>query len=315
MRPFRLFGKISPMLTTLLITLLATVLALVALFIGATTLLFWYETINEGDASPLHPLGGPRALAWTLRGALNSVRSQLTILLTSPAAIAPKLWLPKASADGAPRVVFIHGIYHNASAWIVASRRFARAGLTDQRTLSYCSFGRDFTATADRLALRLVRELDKEPQRRIVLVGHSMGGLLIRALLKYPTIARHTDAVVTLGTPHQGSKLAALALGRLAKDIRLDGPAIRAIRNAEPTPPCPCLSLYSPVDAMVLPGRALRINLPGWTEQMTRPVSHIGLLYDAEAARAATAFITQACADARQDAGTAADSPQPSVPA
>lgn len=49
---------------------------------------------------------------------------------------------------------------------------------------------------------------------KVILVGHSMGGLVIRGALQYPGVPGEVSAVVTIGTPHVGA-LDYLTLGAL----------------------------------------------------------------------------------------------------
>ena len=53
--------------------------------------------------------------------------------------------------------------------------------------------------------LRAWRESSGQPDARLVLIGHSMGGLVARYFLECLGGWAHTRALITLGTPHQGS--------------------------------------------------------------------------------------------------------------
>ena len=66
------------------------------------------------------------------------------------------------------------------------------------------------TGTVARRAARLGREIAATRAERIVLVGHSMGGLDARYAARHLDPARRVSDVVTLGTPHHGTMLADL---------------------------------------------------------------------------------------------------------
>ena len=59
-------------------------------------------------------------------------------------------------------------------------------------------------------AARLARELEASRADRVVLVGHSMGGLDARYATRHFDPARRVTDVITLGTPHRGTTLADL---------------------------------------------------------------------------------------------------------
>jgi len=100
--------------------------------------------------------------------------------------------------------------YENAA---VTPRRFSLA-----RWFLQAGFAMPLEDRADDVLLRLV--LDGIGERPIVLVGHSMGGLLIKQLLhtandssdpKWRAVVERTRGVCFIATPHNGSDLAKLA--------------------------------------------------------------------------------------------------------
>ena len=118
-------------------------------------------------------------------------------------------------------VVFMHGLCENESYW---QRHRDRTGTTYAEELA----GRGWTPLMLRAntglplrengaaltgLLQQVVEAWPVPVERIVLVGHSMGGLVIRAAgavaadVQEPWTAKVSD-VVTLGTPHLGAPIA-----------------------------------------------------------------------------------------------------------
>jgi len=58
---------------------------------------------------------------------------------------------------------------------------------------------------AEQAAEWLARKRRKEPEAKLVLVGHSMGGLVARYFIEVLGGWRDTRTLVTLGTPHRGS--------------------------------------------------------------------------------------------------------------
>jgi triacylglycerol esterase/lipase EstA (alpha/beta hydrolase family) len=87
------------------------------------------------------------------------------------------------------------------------ARRLRAAGFSTSH-FSYHSIRETIDANSLRLHQLLTGIKDSEEDSEIHVVAHSLGGLLVRHLL-----ARHPDditgRIVTLGTPHQGSQVAA----------------------------------------------------------------------------------------------------------
>jgi pimeloyl-ACP methyl ester carboxylesterase len=66
----------------------------------------------------------------------------------------------------------------------------------------------------------------------VTLIGHSMGGVAIRAYLReYGDGA--VSQVITVGSPHQGTALARALNSTLAKQLRLDSPWLRSLGASE----------------------------------------------------------------------------------
>jgi pimeloyl-ACP methyl ester carboxylesterase len=99
-------------------------------------------------------------------------------------------------------VVLLHGLWLPACFLWPLARRLERRGFAVS-LFSYPSVRDDLAANASRLA-RFLSGIDAG---RVHLVGHSLGGILIRALFHYHP-DRSPGRIVTLGTPHGGCRVA-----------------------------------------------------------------------------------------------------------
>lgn len=100
-------------------------------------------------------------------------------------------------------VVFVHGLWLAGWSMAVLARPFRRAGY-DVRLYTYPSVRAGLAENAERLG-RYVRGLAADP---VHLVGHSLGGIVIRALFQYAPPTQPGRAV-TIVSPHGGSYVAA----------------------------------------------------------------------------------------------------------
>ena len=274
---------------------LAAVLAGPAVLMGV---LAHTENLRTGQLRRVRQLCGGSLFPAVLRALGNSIWSMwLTALALPFAGFASQGASAHTRGHATPPVLYVHGLYHNPAAWFVLRRRLARAGFTAWRTYGYSSFGPSFMEIAAGLAHSIRAAAAESADGTVLLVGHSLGGLIIRAAVAQAGLESCVRGIVTLGTPHQGSTLAGmLAVGRLGRGLKPGG---EILRHLAALPPCRAraLSLYTPTDAMVLPlSGALLLpgdKAAGWRETCLPALSHVGLLYNKKAAALATAFLQE----------------------
>jgi pimeloyl-ACP methyl ester carboxylesterase len=176
------------------------------------------------------PDAAPSAEREAILAALNGVLGDYLVASANPLAVpmafrrdGQRLMLERASlaqrfpGAGARLVVLLHGLCMNDLQWL---RKGHDHGAALARECGYApvylhyNTGLHISINAHALASQLERLLDlwPLPLERVVLLGHSMGGLLARSALHYGAQAgqrwpaRVTD-LVCLGTPHHGAPL------------------------------------------------------------------------------------------------------------
>jgi triacylglycerol esterase/lipase EstA (alpha/beta hydrolase family) len=114
----------------------------------------------------------------------------------------------------------------------------------------------------------------------VVIVAHSMGGLVARACLARRGAGR-VVRLVTLASPHNGTRLAKLGLGANARQMRPDSAFLEGLRRHEGAngPGCPVTSIYSVHDNLVSPQDTSR--LPYARNIALSGAGHIDILRDA----------------------------------
>lgn len=262
--------------------ILAFFLLIFPLWTSLTTYsLFWYENAWRDGSSP----NGRRLGRALLAGVTSSMASVMFILATFPLGFFKKLWKPEPPLAPGPVIVLTHGLYHNASAWLLFSKHLHKAGFHNIFVMNYGSFFTDFDKTFEKFATFVSEASRAAPDRPFYLIGHSLGGLLSRLYAERAIGGRAPAAVITLGSPHQGSKLAAFGLGKLAASLLYRGPLFTKIESEAAGIPCPGYALTSPVDNIVFPREAQRVPYEGWDYHQTRPLSHTAMVYSKSVAR------------------------------
>ena len=126
-------------------------------------------------------------------------------LLQQPWANKPKLTMPPDGIHLKTPVVLVHGYLCNHKVWDKMAEQLRQAGhpvlAVDLEPL-FTSIDR-YAPIIEETASELCRQSGVD---QVALVGHSMGGLAIRAWMRSCGTAR-VARIVTLGTPHQGTRI------------------------------------------------------------------------------------------------------------
>lgn len=212
-------------------------------------------------------------------GAVRLVVEELAAMVLIFAVIQPfeRFWLgPDRLARPArsrPPVLLIHGYQCNRGFWFWLRPRLERAGWT-VATHSLEPVYSDIDAYVDGIAGRIDQVLAATGASQVILVGHSMGGLASRAYLRRHGTGK-VARLVTLGSPHRGTRLARLGLGPNARQMRIGSPWLQGL--SAPLPPT-SVSIYSCHDNYVFPQQACS-TLEGAANIAIGGVSHLGMAF------------------------------------
>lgn len=196
-------------------------------------------------------------------------------------------------------VVLVHGVWLGGWTLWPLARRLARRGY-EPRVFSYPSVGADLRQNA----ARLNDFLAPLAGATVHLVGHSLGGILIRALFRYFPL-QPAGRIVHLGTPNGGSRVAR-ALARSAPGRRLLGRSLgQFLQEYESWGPLPrelgviagdvglgvgrlLAPLPGPSDGTVT---VAETRAPEAADHVVLPVSHTSMLLSRAVAQQVDAFL------------------------
>ena len=148
-------------------------------------------------------------------------------------------------------VVLVHGYGSSTASWFRVERSLRSAGFCTVRAMAHHPLARDIPSLATRL-VRLTNSLAAATgTARVHLVGHSLGGLIIRYAVCLLGLDPIVDTAITVATPHRGSRLAWLGLGTAAGQARPNSGVLRRIHAADPPAPTRWIAYYSDSDLLV----------------------------------------------------------------
>ncbi len=277
------------------------------LFVDSTG--FGRELSPGGDAEPREPRSflarldfpHPRALLPALIreafylgfAAMASGLFRATRPLRAVSHTPGRLRRRRLDPGGPPPIVFVHGWGGDETNVLPLARRLAAAG-RGRRPVVHGASLLDFRRPVEDLAevaLAAIRAaLERTGAERVDVVAHSMGGLATRHLLLHLGGRTLVRRVATLASPHQGTALAVLGIGRPRIQCQPESeflcglaPDLRAL------PEGMLLSVFSDGDIIVPPVAA---RVPAPQKNLLVPgLGHVGILYDGRVARAVAAHL------------------------
>ncbi|MBI4817260.1 MAG: alpha/beta fold hydrolase [Deltaproteobacteria bacterium] len=227
---------------------------------------------------------------WVAAGGPTRPRTRLVVavsvelLLTFIGALTWPLGLldvrPKKrdSDDGVP-VILLHGYLMTWANFVYLWPAMSRNGL---RSIHPVTIKRWLSGTNVQIEL-LSRAVDAVLERtgasQVDIVAHSMGGVLSRGLAGRDLEAGRSriHRIVTLGTPHHGTRLAELALGRGGRAMRRGSRFLASL-----PPPREVTSIWSTHDNLVVPAESG--DARGIVSFRLEGLGHFSLLFSSKVA-------------------------------
>ncbi len=190
--------------------------------------------------------------------------------------------LPRDAWGGGARgpVLLVHGWSLSRGCFWLMRRRLLRDGWSPVCCFDYRTLALDVEGAAAQLRV-VVEHLAETSgrQRPLTLIGHSLGGLVLRYYARrYP--APHVRRIVTLGTPHGGTALARTVRGTAHK-LNPGSPFLKTLGAADRVPQqFDVIAIHSSFDAMILPPR--NAEYPGALNIEVAGVGHNALLFSSK---------------------------------
>lgn len=180
--------------------------------------------------------------------------------------------------EGKPPVILLHGFIDNRSVFVLLRRNLAQHGRQHIESLNYSPLTCDIRTAAQLLGRHIEEICERTGQRQVDVVGHSLGGLIARYYVQRLGGDLRVHTLVTLGTPHSGTRVAPLANAHpIVRQMRPGSELIEELH--EPAPGCRTrfVSFWSDLDPLMDPLEAACVDHPDLVARNIR-VSGIGHL-------------------------------------
>ncbi|MDT0396402.1 MULTISPECIES: esterase/lipase family protein [Streptomyces] len=194
----------------------------------------------------------------------------------------PALPVPDGTAqlptEAKPPVVLLHGFIDNRSVFVLLRRSLSQHGRQQIESLNYSPLTCDIRIAAELLGRHIEQVCERTGSHRVDVVGHSLGGLIARYYVQRLGGDARVRTLVTLGTPHSGTRVAPLANAHpIVRQMRPGSPVLEEL--ALPSPGCRThfVAFWSDLDHIMDPLESACVEHPDLTAVNVR-VSGVGHL-------------------------------------
>jgi triacylglycerol esterase/lipase EstA (alpha/beta hydrolase family) len=273
-----------------MITFVELILFLAKLTIGLTALtvlltytVAWYERANTRP-----DLIDRR---FTLRGIVIAIGLLFIetggLLLTI--ILRPLGWLPQQLPESGqkehPPIILLHGLFQNRSCLYWLQHQLRAKGYTNIISINTPPW-RDLETLTEELSRKIDELQIKLKAEKVILIGHSMGGIIARNYIQNRGGAKHVQAMITLGAPHHGSKLAPFAVSTMGKTLLPGSEFLHQFNSVKWPETVPAISIYTRYDNIVLPVESAKMD--GARHVELDGMGHTSLLFHPKSLQAVT---------------------------
>ena len=245
----------------------------------------WLGLVREaglcGFSAATYPLGvRPGRPSWEAAASEESLQARARLALDRRLAATP--------------VLLVHGYAHNRSGFLSISRQLKRAGFRYVDGFNYNALIDGIPEAAARLGAEVERVLAATGASRVMLVGHSMGGMVARYYVQQLGGEDTVDTVVTMGSPHRGTYASYIGVGRAAAQLRPNSELLRELDESARPGPVRWIAYWSDLDMFVTPVSHARLDHSALSAHnvRVRDTGHLSLLASGWVVRDIVAHLT-----------------------
>jgi triacylglycerol esterase/lipase EstA (alpha/beta hydrolase family) len=190
---------------------------------------------------------------------------------------------PDDDTTSKPPIILLHGLFQNRSCLLWLQYRLRSVGYKQVISINTPPW-RDLETLTEELAKKVDELRIKLKAEKFILIGHSMGGIIARNYVQNRGGATHVDSMITLGSPHHGSKLAPFALSTMGKTLLPESTFLKTFNSTAWPAETRAVSIYTRYDNIVLPAESAKMT--GATIVELDGMGHTALLFHPRALQA-----------------------------
>lgn len=158
-------------------------------------------------------------------------------------------------------VLFVHGYLHNQMAWFWFTRHLQKKPeIGPLYSINLFPPIASISELAEQLKDKINDIQIETGSSQVILIGHSMGGIVSSYYCEYLAKAKEVAMVITLGSPFKGTRIAALGAGQSAKEMFPNSLFLTELSSLIQQSSIPYYSIASKIDNIIVPWQSALLS-------------------------------------------------------
>lgn len=177
-------------------------------------------------------------------------------------------------------ILLVHGYLHSSAAWLYIRYRLKKSNLGPIYTINLGSPFHSIEEYATKVKEKARTIAEQTGRTDLLLIGHSMGGLVCAYYALHMAPRNSVRAVITMGSPLKGTRTALFGKGACSHQMRYRSAftqrLVQDIANSENVP---FVHMWSAVDPMIRPALSARVESVNAYYEEIEGAGHLDFLY------------------------------------
>lgn len=166
-------------------------------------------------------------------------------------------YTPESKVKNSPPILLVHGFMHNQTDWLWFRQQLQHnSEIGPIYSLNLLSSFNSIATLAETLQHKIKEIQDETGHKSIILIGHSMGGLVASYYSEYLAEKGEITKLISLGAPYQGTRLSAFGTGKSIQEMSPNSDFLSKLLQRIQDSSIPYYYVASKIDNLVVPWKS-----------------------------------------------------------
>lgn len=185
---------------------------------------------------------------------------------------------PLVGGKGTP-ILLIHGFCNDAGVWFYIRKKLVQIYSGPIYAISLKSAFRPLEEHAQKIQRRVTEILKESGSSDIILIGHSMGGLVASLYAMEYAAPSTVKAIITIASPFHGTYMASIIPAHNARQMRYQSPFCKNLSKKLEESSIPIYQMSTLTDEIIIPSNSCLLKLNPERQYTVKDIGHAAMLF------------------------------------